>query len=108
MLTLPTGIKVFISKEPVNMNKSFDGLASLITNNFNQNPQSGTLFIFFNRYCNKVKILYWDRNGFAIWYKRLESGKYRLPTIQQNLYKISISDLNLLLEGIDLNDKNRN
>ena len=89
------------------MGKSFDGLSAIVQAEMKQEPCGSGLFVFFNRPANKVKILYYDRTGFAIWYKRLEKGKFRLPNIQSDTYQLSISDFNLLLEGIDLVDAKR-
>lgn len=102
MIMLPSGLKVFVLNEPVNMHKSFDGLAALAQTEFKKNALNGDLFVFFNRPCDKVKVLQFDRTGFSIWYKRLEKGRFRLPKMQQKVYTLSISDFNLLLEGIDL------
>lgn len=107
MLMLPNAVKVFVSREPVNMKKSFAGLVAIIETDFKQDALTGNIFVFFNKQASKVKLIYWDRTGFAIWYKLLNQGKYRLPNIQEKLYKISISDMNLLLEGIDLTSKQR-
>ena len=105
MLMLPSGVKVFVSVERVTMHYSFDRLSQLAQDVIQQNPLSGHLFVFFNRRGDKVKILYWDRTGFAIWYKRLEKGTFRVPRIQDNSYCLSVSELSLLLEGIDLSSR---
>ena len=102
MLTMPSQIRVWVASAPVDMRKQYDGLAALVTNVFKQNPRDLALFVFFNRARDKVKILYYDRNGYALWCKRLEGGRYRLPTIQETVYRLSVSDLTCLLEGIDL------
>lgn len=102
MLTLPNIVRVYVATKPVHMGKSFDGLSALAQTELKKDTTDGSLFVFFNRKANKVKIIYYDRNGYAIWYKRLEAGKFRLPTVNSKSYKLSISDLNLLLEGIDL------
>jgi len=107
MLALPSGLRVYVLKEPINMHKSFDGLSALAQTVFKKDLYKGDLFVFFNRRCEKVKILQWDRNGLSIWYKRLAKGRFRLPSIHQKTYTLSISDLNLLLEGIDLTHAQR-
>jgi transposase len=90
------------------MSKSFDGLAGLVQQTLKLDPFSTHLFVFFNKAKEKVKILYWDHNGFAIWYKRLEKGVFRIPRIQHGeAYSLSMSELCLLLEGIDLTCKDR-
>jgi transposase len=107
MLMLPANIGIFVASEPVDMRKGFDGLCGLIKFNLQQDPLKASMFVFFNRSCDKVKIMYWERNGFAIWYKRLAKGKFRPPKATKSSYKISLSDLTCLLEGIDLLDKQR-
>jgi len=77
-------------------------LATMITSELKQDPKSGQLFVFFGKDARKVKIVYWDRNGFAMWYKTLAEGRYRLPRIAKASYSMTLSDLTLLLEGIDL------
>ena len=107
MLMLPSGTKVWVATDPVNMNKSFDGLSYLVRELFEQEATSGQLFIFRNRSCDKVKVLYWDRTGFVQWYKRLEKGCFRFPRVTGKAFKLTGSELSLLLEGIDLTDKHR-
>ncbi len=72
-------LRVFLCLTPTSMNFSFDRLMGLAERLFNQDPLSGHLFLFVNRYRNRIKILYWDRDGFCIWYKRLERGVFELP-----------------------------
>jgi transposase len=107
MLNLPPSVKVYISTDNIDMRKSIDSLSALVQDILKQNPFSGHLFVFCNKRGDKIKILYWDRNGFCLWYKRLERGVFRLPKIQTKVFMIAPSELNLLLEGIDLTDKNR-
>jgi len=107
MLRLPAGIKVWVSIAPVDMRKSFNGLAALVQTQWQQDVMSGQLFVFMGKRKDRVKVLYWDENGFALWYKRLESGVYRLPRVEKTVVKMSMVELSLLLEGIDLTDKRR-
>ena len=107
MLNLPSSVKVYVATDIIDMHKSIDSLSILVQEVLKQNPLSGHLFVFCNRRGDKIKILYWDRNGFCLWYKRLERGVFRLPKIQTKVFMITPSELNLLLEGIDLTDKNR-
>ena len=106
MLMLPD-VKVYIATEPADMRKSFDGLAVLVKQSLNKEIFNGDLFVFFNRKSDRVKILYWDRNGYALWAKRLESGIFRLPKVQGKVIPMRSNELSLLLEGIDLTDKQR-
>ena len=107
MLMLPAGIKVFVANAPVDMRRSFNGLAILIASQFQRPTNTGHLFVFGNKRGDKMKIFYWDRNGYVQWYKQLEQGRFRFPRTSQKLYEISVSDLTLLLEGIDLTHAQR-
>ena len=103
MLMLPAGVKVYLSLDPTDMRKSFTGLSILVQDVLGKDPFSGHLFVFANRRGDKVKVLYWDRNGFALWYKQLERGVFRLPRIQGTKgCAITINEMSLILEGIDL------
>jgi len=106
MFMLPD-VKVFIATGPTDMRKSFDGLATLVQQGLNKEVFSGDLFVFFNRKSDRVKVLYWDRNGYCIWAKRLEKGLFRLPKVQGKVIPMRANELALLLEGIDLTDKRR-
>ena len=108
MIGLAHGLKVFVCSEPADMRRSFDGLSGMAGNLMKQDPLSGHLFVFRNRNRDRLKILYWDRDGLAIWYKRLEKGTFQFPTDLHPKEKkpasveITASDLSLLLGGIDL------
>jgi len=86
------------------MRYGFDRLAMLAQTLLGQDPLSGHLFVFFNRRADGCKILFWDRSGFCLWYKRLEQGVFRLPPPQTktDCLQLSIAELSLILEGIDL------
>ena len=107
MLNLPPSVKVFIAAEVTDMRKSIDALSEVVQSTLNKDPFSGHLFVFCNKRGDKIKILYWDRNGFCLWYKRLERGVFRLPKVQAKVFMIAPNELNLLLEGIDLTDRKR-
>lgn len=107
MLNLPPSVKVFISTKATDMRKSIDALSILVQEELSKDPFSGHLFVFCNKRGEKIKILYWDRNGFCLWYKRLERGIFRMPKIQGKVFMISPNELNLLLEGIDLTERRR-
>ena len=80
MLSFPAAVRVFVCLEPTDMRRSFDGLAAMVEQIIQADPfASGHLFIFRNRRGNSLKILYWDRDGWAIWYKRLEAGTFQFP-----------------------------
>ena len=105
MLTLPPSVKIYVCAEPVSMHKSFDGLAGMVRDTLGQNPMAGHLFVFRSRRGDKLKILFWDRNGFLLFYKRLEKGTFRLPSsarADQRGIEIEAPELALMLEGIEL------
>jgi transposase len=104
MLSLPHAVRVFLHTSPTDLRKSFDALAGLVTAAFDQDPTSGHLFLFVNRRRDRLKILYWDRDGLAIWYKRLETGTFQLPTAGVHAISVEMSptQLALILSGIDL------
>jgi len=104
MLNLPPNISILLCRRPVNMLWSFKGLISIVRNTFRDDPKNGTLFLFFNRARNRVKILYWDNDGFAIWYKKLEVGTFRFPVRVGDSKSINVTrtGLSMIPEGIDL------
>jgi len=107
MLMLSPNTRIFVATSHVDMRKSLDGLSLLVQEVLQQNPLSGHLFVFLNRRSDKLKILYWDRNGFCLWYKRLEKHRFRLPKISGPVYTVSATELGMILEGIDLTDQRR-
>lgn len=113
MIHFARGLKVFICTEPTDMRRSFDGLSGMVQATLKLDPLSGHLFLFRNRSRDAIKILYWDRDGLALWYKRLEQGTFQFPTdvrgngTQAAGVEISESELTLLLSGIDLSSVKR-
>lgn len=103
-----TGVRIHLCTEPTDMRRGFDGLSGMITSLLEQDPLSGHLFVFRNRNRDKLKILYWDTDGLAIWYKRLEQGTFQFPTDGKGVDELTVgveittSELALLLGGIDL------
>jgi transposase len=121
MIGLPPSTRVFLCLPPTDMRKSFDGLAALAVDVVRQEPLSGHLFVFRNRREDRIKVLYWDRTGFCLFYKRLEQGTFRFPAFAKasasrpgrvtttaadavSAGEIDAAELALILEGIDLND----
>ena len=95
-------MKVHLAFGYTDMRKGIDGLAMLVQGMLRQDPFSGHLFVFRNRRGDRVKILYWDRSGFCLFYKRLEQGVFRLPVSREGCVELEWAELALLLEGIDL------
>ena len=79
MLTLSPSIRIYLCLRPTDMRRGFDRLAEEARAHVGEDPLSGHLFVFRNRRENRLKVLYWDRNGYAVWYKRLECGRFRFP-----------------------------
>ena len=112
MLKLPSlgeldrelAFRIYLCSTTADMRKGFDSLAALVKDFLGQDPLSGHLFLFVGRARDRLKILYWDTDGFALWYKRLEEGTYRLPTARDDEHGVELkaSELAMLLEGIDL------
>lgn len=107
MLRLPVSVRIFLCLAPVDMRRSFDGLAAAAEHVMRQDPLSGHLFVFRGRRGDRIKVLYWDRDGYALWYKRLETGVFRFPADVAEAKEITASDLGLILEGIDLRSVKR-
>ena len=115
MLSFPAAIKVYLCTVPCDMRRSFDGLSMMAEHIIRCNPLSGHLFVYCNRRSDRVKILYWDRDGYVIWYKRLEEGGWQFPTdvkptaddADPPAAEITAAELSLLLGGIDLRSAHR-
>jgi transposase len=104
MISLPHAVRVFLHTPPTGLRKGFDALSGLVTAAFSQGPTSGHLFLFVNRRRDRLKILYWDRDGLAIWYKRLETSSFQVPTASHDAVSVEMSptQLSLILSGIDI------
>jgi transposase len=111
MLRLPTSVRIFLSRQSVDMRKGFDSLAELVRQHLAGDPLSGHLFVFRSKRGDRLKVLYWDSDGLCLWYKRLEVGVFALPTagtsVGEHGLEIRAGDLALLLEGIDLSSARR-
>jgi len=96
---------IYIAVEPVDMRKSFDGLSAIVKNHFHHDPLSGHLFVFINRSADRIKILCWDDDGYAIWAKRLQAGRFRIPVAitgeGKQVALVSAAQLAMILEGIE-------
>jgi transposase len=110
MIHLPASVRVYLCLKPCDMRKSFDSLHTLVRDHLDLNPFAGHLFVFTSRRKDRVKILYWDRDGFALWSKRLEEGTYAVPFDDDGAERgreITAQELGALLSGIDLSTANR-
>lgn len=106
MLGLSAAVRVYVATSPADMRKSFDGLAALASG-LDLDPLSGHLFVFVNRRRDRIKVLYWDRDGLVVWAKRLEKGTFRIPDATADRVEMSAADLAALLAGIDLDSARR-
>ena len=105
MFMLPSSVKIFVARDPVDMRKSFDGLAILTQSVLKQDPLSGHLFVFFNRKLDRVKILWWNQGGLCLFARRLERGRFWIQSIRnsrEDTVSLDSRDLAMILEGIDL------
>ena len=105
-------VRVYACLQPTDMRRGFDGLSRMVRDLLQQDPLSGSLFLFRNRSRARLKILYWDRDGLAIWYKRLERGSFQFPSDLQPKTAaaacvVSVEELTCLLDGIDLSSVHR-
>ena len=95
-------IRVYLALGSTDMRKAINGLSVLVEQAMGLNPFSGDLFVFCNRRQNIIKILYWDNNGFALWYKRLEKHRFKWPQLSEQVLSITRQQLSWLLSGLDL------
>jgi transposase len=108
-------VRIFVCTKPADMRKGFDGLSGMVLEFLGQDPLSGHLFLFFNKRRDRAKILFWDRDGLLIVYKRLEAGSFQNldPTSRTEHVsgtaglELSVTDLTLILNGIDLTTARR-
>jgi transposase len=102
MLLPSQGMKVFLALGNTDMRKSINGLSVLVESSMDLDPFSGHLFVFCNRRRNILKILYWDRNGFCLWHKRLEKDRFRWPESEDEVLNIGHRELMWLIEGLEI------
>lgn len=100
MLGLSASLRYFLCCSSVDMRNGFDGLAGIVRNHLKKDPISGDLFIFLNKTRTHIKILYWDGDGFALFYKRLERGRYSFAAHNEPLKQLKREELLMLLEGL--------
>ncbi len=102
MLTLPPSVQIWCATAPTDLRRGFDGLAALVRSHLAGDPLSGHLFVFHNRKGDRLKILYWDRDGLCIWYKRLERGRFHFPAADAAALELTPGQLQMILDGIDV------
>ena len=117
MLKLPSlgeldremSVRIYLCVAPADMRRGFDTLAASVKEFLRHDPFSGNLFLFVSRGKDRMKILYWEKDGFCLWYKRLEEGTFKLPSNQDAPLSVELkaTELAMLLEGIDLKSLKR-
>ncbi len=110
MLTVPGQVKIFVSLQPTDMRRGFPGLSGEVQSTLQQDPLSGHLFLFRNRRGDRIKILFWDGDGYAIFYKQLSRGSFEFPSSTDPtspVVQIRASELSMLLDGIELKGRKR-
>lgn len=109
MLTPPASVRVYLAVEPVDLRRGHDGLCALVRASYDLDPHDGDLFAFLGRRLDRVKVLYWDRGGFVVWYKRLEQGRFKLPRVPAGASSVTLdgASLAMLVDGVDLRSVRR-
>lgn len=105
MLSLPPSVRIYFATEPMDMRKGIDGLRAHVLSELGKDPFDGHLFVFVGKRRDRVKILFWDRNGFVLYLKRLERGRFQQPVLHSRRREVLMepAQLAMLLDGIDLN-----
>ena len=106
MIPLPQAKKILVCKTPIDMRKSFDGLFAVACQQLKSSPLDGNLFVFFNKRKSMIKLLFWDVGGLCILAKRLEKGTFEIPLSNREEFELNPTDLQLILEGINLHTIN--
>jgi transposase len=109
MLTLPTNTSIYLCVGPVDLRKSFDGLSGLVESVFQRNLLDGHLFLFLNKRRDRLKALWWERDGLTIWYRRLERGTFEIPPVAEGAAHLTLdaTDLAMLLGGVPMTSARR-
>jgi transposase len=105
MLGFPPSVRIYFAVEPLDMRKGIDGLRAEVEATLRKDAFEGHLFVFVGKRRDRVKILFWDRNGFVLYMKRLERGRFQLPAVDAKRRQVEMepAQLGMLLDGIDLN-----
>lgn len=109
MIAIPSKVAIYLCTAATDMRKSFDGLTGMVRSQFSREPNDGSLFLFINRRRDRIKILYWEAGGYALWYKRLESGSFETVTGHNGELVVTMdaTELSMLLSGISLQSVKR-
>ena len=104
MLTLPPSVRIYLATEPVDLRRGHDGLSAIVQSQWKLDLFAGNLFVFVGRRLDRCKILFWDRGGLVLYYKRLERGRFRVPRVSDDRRSVELdaTQLTMLLDGIDL------
>jgi transposase len=103
MLSVPPTVSIFLYTQPADLRKGFDGLAGIVRGEFGADPLDGSLYLFVNRRCDRMKILHFDGTGFWLYYKRLEAGTFEVvASDEKNHVEIDATQLAMLLGGVSL------
>ena len=94
-------LRIWLYNRPTDMRNSFDGLSALVRRELNEEPGSGQLFVFLNRRRTQMKVLYFERNGYCVWTKRLAQGMFHSGVGEGSKHRLSLTELQLIIEGID-------
>jgi transposase len=107
VLGLPPSVRIYFATGLVDMRNGIDGLRAVVEQTLKLNPDDGHLFVFIGKGKDKLKILFWDRNGYVVYFKRLERGRFQLPAVNERRTRVEMeaAQLAMLLDGIDLNAK---
>ena len=97
--------KIYISSANADMRKGIDGFASIVSQKFKLDPLTDMMFVFHNRHCDKIKILYWDGDGFCLLYKRIEKGRFRFPKhLENDKYTVTETEFQWLIHGLQIEE----
>jgi transposase len=109
MLSLPATVRIWLCAQPTDLRKSFDSLAAVVRDAMGGDPLSGQVFVFRNKSGDRIKLLVWEEDGYAIWYKRLERGIFRFPKVAEGCLRVEVraADLVMLLAGVDFSTVKR-
>ncbi len=107
MIGVPSNTKVFLALGTTDMRKAINGLSAIVSEHMDMDLFSGHLFVFCNRSCTILKILYWDKSGFCLWQKRLEKERFKWPQSIKEVMDITLKQLSWLTEGLDIQNAHK-